>query len=72
MERASALRAELRDLPERQRIAISLRHLEGASNPEIAESMEISVEAVESLLSRGMRTLRRKLAGKKQALGWNQ
>jgi RNA polymerase sigma-70 factor (ECF subfamily) len=59
---ASAVELALSELPERQRAAISLSHYEGLSNPEIAEVLDVSVEAVESLLSRGRRTLRRELA----------
>ncbi|WP_333833245.1 sigma-70 family RNA polymerase sigma factor [Rubrimonas sp.] len=60
-QRAQALEAALADLPERQRTAIALRHLEGWGNPEIAAALETSVEAVESLLARGRRTLARAL-----------
>ncbi len=45
-------------LPERQRAALLLRHFDGLSNPEIAAVLGVGVEAVESLLSRGRRTLR--------------
>jgi RNA polymerase sigma-70 factor (ECF subfamily) len=34
-----------------------LRHFEGLGNPEIAERLESSVEAVESLLARARRQL---------------
>ncbi|WP_112324069.1 sigma-70 family RNA polymerase sigma factor [Oceanibium sediminis] len=61
-QRAAALEAALETLPDRQRVAITLRHLEERSNPEIAEVMDISVEAVESLLSRGRRALKAALA----------
>ncbi|MDE0111116.1 MAG: sigma-70 family RNA polymerase sigma factor [Albidovulum sp.] len=72
LDRANVLKGELMKLPVRQRTAIALRHLECASNPEIAAAMSISVEAVESLLSRGMKTLRRNLIGRKAELGWEQ
>ncbi|MBR9864476.1 MAG: sigma-70 family RNA polymerase sigma factor, partial [Rhodobacteraceae bacterium] len=49
-ERADALQAALQTLPTRQRKAVSLRFLQELANPEVAEIMEISVEAVESLL----------------------
>ncbi len=52
----------LQDLPDSQRIAISLCHYQGVRNKEAAEIMEISVEALESLLARGRRTLRERLA----------
>jgi DNA-directed RNA polymerase specialized sigma24 family protein len=57
-------------LPDRQRQAVVLRHLEGLSNPEIAEVMEIGVEAVESLTARGKRTLSALLAGRREELGY--
>ena len=67
--RAQALRAALRDLPNRQKQAMILRHLEGLSNPDVAQIMQISVEAVESLMSRGKRSLANALAPQKKALG---
>lgn len=68
--RRSALRAALASLPERQSLAVALRHFEGFSNPEIAERLEVSVEAVESLLSRGKRALKAALADRKDELGY--
>lgn len=69
--RAKALKAALEALPERQRQAVILRHLEGVSNPEIAEIMDIGVEAVESLTARGKRTLKAALVGRKEELGYD-
>lgn len=54
----SLLRYSLKNLPERQRTAISLCALQGLSNKEAATVMGVSVEALESLLSRGRRLLR--------------
>ena len=54
-DRMAALDAALATLPERQRQAVVLRHIEGMSNPEIAEILDIGVEAVESLTARGKR-----------------
>ncbi len=68
--RAQALRAALADLPDRQRQAVALRHLEGLGNPEIAEIMETSLEAVESLIARGKRGLAAALLGQRSALGY--
>lgn len=68
--RTAALQQALSTLPDRQRDAMVLRHLEERGNPEIAEIMEISVEAVESLLSRGKRALKEALSGQKGALGY--
>ena len=61
-EGLAALERAVRDLPETQRSAIVLRHTEGMSYAEIAEVMSVSVSAVESLLVRGRRTLRQRLA----------
>ncbi|WP_375266912.1 RNA polymerase sigma factor [Planktotalea sp.] len=68
--RNDALQAALMDLPARQREAVVLRHIEELPNPQIAERMEISVEAVESLTSRGKRALTQLLKGRKPALGF--
>lgn len=68
-ERATALRRAMADLPERQREALSLRHFDELSNPEIAEILGTSVEAVESLLSRGRRTLAKVLSSQSNLLG---
>jgi RNA polymerase sigma-70 factor (ECF subfamily) len=68
--RADALQAALNELPARQRQAVVLRHIDGLSNPEIAAIMEITVEAVESLTSRGKRALSAALAGRKEELGY--
>ena len=67
-ERRAALDAALARLPDRQRQAVILRHLEGLANPEIAAIMEITVEAVESLTARGKRELRALLLPMKEDL----
>lgn len=54
--------AALARLPDRQREAIVLCHYQELTNIEAAGLMEISVEALESLLSRGRRALRQALA----------
>ena len=59
----------LEQLPERQRAAILLCHIQGAGNIEAAEIMGLSVEALESLLARGRRTLRVLLAHLKEGEG---
>ena len=69
--RARALEAALLALPERQRQAVILRHLEELTNPEIAAIMMIGVEAVESLTARGKRNLSAILAGQRDALGYD-
>jgi len=53
--------AALAQLPAQQRVAISLCHYQGLRNVEAAEVMGVSVEAIESLLARGRRTLRTRL-----------
>lgn len=68
--RARALETALADLPERQRQAVILRHLEELSNPQIAQIMETGVEAVESLIARGKRSLLAALEGQKDELGF--
>lgn len=69
-DRAAALEFALGRLPDRQRQAVVLRHLEGLANPEIAAIMGLSVEAVESLTARGRRALASLLAERKDELGY--
>lgn len=59
---SARVRSAVQDLPPRQRAAIALCHFEEMSNIEAAEILEISVEAVESLLSRARRALKASLA----------
>lgn len=70
-DRAVALQSALDALPDRQRQAVVLRHIEGLTNPQIAVVMDIGVEAVESLTARGKRALAAALAGQRQALGYD-
>lgn len=67
-DRAAALRGALVALPERQRLAIVLRHFEERPNPEIAAILGTSVEAVESLLARGRRDLAARLIPRRAEL----
>jgi RNA polymerase sigma-70 factor (ECF subfamily) len=55
---AGDINSALARLPERQRLALSLVYFENMSNIEAAAAMEISVEAIESLLARGRRALK--------------
>ena len=71
-DRMAALNAALAGLPDRQREAVVLRHIEGLTNPEIAEILQIGVEAVESLTARGKRALTAALSGKREALGYEE
>lgn len=68
--RAEALQNALNDLPDRQRQAVILRHIEGLSNPEIGEIMDIGPRAVESLTARGKRALEVILSGRRSELGY--
>ena len=69
--RSNALQQALTDLPERQAQAVSLRHLEEMSNPQIAEIMDTNVRTVESLIARGKRALIAKLSGRREELGYD-
>ncbi len=66
-EMAAQVDAALKALPDRQREAIVLCHYQELSNIEAARLMEVSVEALESLLSRGRRALRAALADMRTA-----
>ena len=68
-QRADRVHAALAQLPERQRAAVALCHFEEASNIEAAAALEVSVEALESLLSRARRALREKLADIRPDMG---
>jgi RNA polymerase sigma factor (sigma-70 family) len=63
----AAVNAALQALPERQREAIVLVHYQELGNIEAAQLLEVSVEALESLLSRGRRALRASLVGLRPA-----
>jgi RNA polymerase sigma-70 factor (ECF subfamily) len=58
---SEAVQKALDALPERQRAAIGLVHYEGLAAQEAASVLSISVEALESLLSRARRSLRERL-----------
>ena len=61
-ERGRAVADAIAALPERQREAILLVHYQDLSGQDAASALDISVEALESLLARGRRALRAKLA----------
>jgi len=65
---ARSVEIALARLPERQRAAIALVHYQELGNIEAADIMGVSVEAMESLLSRGRRGLREALAGMRDDL----
>jgi len=57
-----AVQGAIAALPERQQTAIVLVHYEGFSGNEAAEALDITVDALESLLARGRRRLRESLS----------
>lgn len=68
--RITALHGALAELPDRQRHAVVLRHIEGMTNPEIADKLGGTIEATESLIARGKKSLTRLLAGRQAELGF--
>lgn len=62
-ERERMVAAAIDNLPARQRTAIKLTYGEGMSNAEVAEILDTSVSAVETLLVRGKQNLRHALGG---------
>ncbi len=79
-ELAKRVDRALQDLPERQRLALVLFHYQGLSQGEAAATLDISQDALESLLSRARRSLKTALAdewksllldgGQDMTLGW--
>ncbi len=57
-EMREVVRAAMESLSERQRLAVLLNKFEGMSYADIAATMELSLEAVKSLLSRARENLR--------------
>ena len=62
-ERERLVAAAVDKLPARQRSAIVLTYGEGMSNAQVADILDTSVSAVETLLVRGKQNLRRELGG---------
>jgi len=60
--------AALNQLPPRQKLALVLTHYQGCTNKESAQIMDIHVDALESLLSRGRRKLKQLLSEDWQTL----
>ena len=65
---ASLVDASIAALPERQRQALALVYFEGMTNIEAAAVMEVTVDALESLLARARRSLRDSLSGEWRTL----
>ncbi len=60
-ERAGILFAAISHLPDQQKVAFTLHHVEGLSYQEITEVMQTTLPAVESLLHRAKTNLRKRL-----------
>lgn len=60
-ELGDSVAAALATLQERQKTALLLCHYQGLSNRQAAEILDVSVEALESLLARGRRRMRQLL-----------
>ena len=60
-ERERLVQAAIGELSDRQRAAIMLTYGDGMSNAQVAEILDTSVSAVETLLVRGKQNLRRAL-----------
>ena len=60
-ERANELFNALKEIPDKQRIAFTLHKLEGQSYLEVAEIMNTTLYAVESMMSRAKINLRKEL-----------
>ena len=58
-ERASMVRQAIQSLNERQKMALMLAKFEGMSYAEIGQAMDLTTQAVKSLLSRARCNLRR-------------
>lgn len=65
---ASQVRAAVAQLPERQRIALELRHFQDMSQADAAQVLEVSEDALESLLARARRTLKTALIDEAEAM----
>jgi RNA polymerase sigma-70 factor (ECF subfamily) len=61
-ELGDSVAAALATLQERQKTALLLCHYQGLSNRQAAEILDVSVEALESLLARGRRRMRQLLS----------
>jgi RNA polymerase sigma-70 factor (ECF subfamily) len=62
LQAAQAVTDAMQALPERQRAAITLVYYQGLDNREAAEIMGVHIDALESLLSRARRSMRKQIA----------
>ncbi|MGD1933967.1 MAG: RNA polymerase sigma factor [Candidatus Phaeomarinobacter sp.] len=67
-DRAGQVTRAVDALPDRQRAAIQLVHFDEMTNIEAAKVMDVSIDALESLLARGRRGLKKALIDQKQEL----
>jgi RNA polymerase sigma-70 factor (family 1) len=63
-EKAAILYGVINELPENQKTAFILSKIDGLTNPEVCEIMQLSLSSVESLLFRAKTALREKLSKK--------
>lgn len=63
-ENAAILFSVINELTENQKTAFILSKIDGLSNPEISEIMNVSISSVESLVFRAKTTLKEKLSNK--------
>ena len=68
LQLAKRVDAALQELPEAQRVALVLCHYQGLTMKEAGDVMERSEEAIESLLARARRRLKRELEDEWRAL----
>lgn len=61
-EKSEILFSIINELTENQKAAFMLSKIDGLSNPEISEIMQLSISSVESLIFRAKATLKEKLA----------
>lgn len=61
-DQAQLLNKMISELPDNQQLAFSLHHMDGLSYEEMAEVMNTSISAVESLMFRAKKNLKNKVA----------
>ena len=62
-QRQRQVQKALKEIPERQRAAITMCYFEGISNREAADILDLNIKALESLLCRGRKNLKSLLEG---------
>lgn len=60
-DRRARVRQAIDQLPDRQRVALTLFHFEAFSQADVADALQVSQDAVESLLARARRRLKKEL-----------